>query len=94
MESVTAQIREGRLPEDMLGAIFEGIPYHVIERRQLAFRCACSRDRTEQAIIALGPEEIRSIIAEHETAEISCQFCGQVRSFSREELQRLIGEQH
>lgn len=94
MDSVTAQIREGRLPEDMLGTIFEGIPYRAIERRQLAFRCACSRDRTEQAIIALGPEEIRSIMAEHETVEISCQFCGQVRSFSREELQRLIGEQH
>jgi molecular chaperone Hsp33 len=94
MDSVTTQIREGRLPEDMLRTIFGGIPHQVIERRQLAFRCACSRDRTEQAIIALGPEEIQSIVAEHETVEISCQFCGQVRSFSRGELQRLIEEQH
>lgn len=94
MDSVTAQLREGRLPEDMLELIFEGIPHYIIEKRQLAFRCSCSRERTEQAVIALGEEEIRSIIADHDTVDISCQFCGGVHTFNKGELKRLIEEQH
>jgi molecular chaperone Hsp33 len=94
MDSVTAQIREGRLPEDILETILEDMPHYAMEKRQLSFTCSCSRERTEQAVIALGPAEIRKIMAEQETVDIACQFCREVRTFSREELQRLIDEQH
>lgn len=94
MDSVTAQLRDGRLPEDILELILQGIPHYIIEKRQLAFRCSCSRERTEQAVIALGAEEIRNIISDRESVDISCQFCGAVHTFSREELKRLIEEQH
>jgi molecular chaperone Hsp33 len=92
MESVTAQIREGKLPEDMLKTIFGGIPYRVIEEKKLFYRCSCSRERIEQAIITLGPDEIRHIIEGRETVEISCQFCGKTYVFQQEELAGLLGE--
>ncbi|OPZ27096.1 MAG: 33 kDa chaperonin [Deltaproteobacteria bacterium ADurb.BinA179] len=94
MDSVTAQLRDGRLPEDILELILQDIPHYIIENRQLAFRCSCSRERTEQAVIALGAEEIRNIISDRESVDISCQLCGAVHTFSREELKRLIEEQH
>jgi molecular chaperone Hsp33 len=92
MGGVTAQIREGRLPEDMLKAIFDDIPYHAIEERKLFYSCSCTRERIEQAIITLGPDEIRHIIEGQETVEISCQFCNKTYRFERGELSRLLGE--
>jgi molecular chaperone Hsp33 len=92
MGSVTAQIREGNLPEDMLKTIFDGIPYRVIEERSLFFRCSCSRRRIEQAIITLGPDEIRHIIEGQETVEVTCQFCGKTYAFPREDLASMLEE--
>ncbi len=92
MESVTTQIREGRLPEDILKTIFDGIPCHVIEERPLFYQCSCSRDRIEQAIITLGADEIRHIIEGRETVEISCQFCGTTYAFPREDLEHMLEE--
>lgn len=94
MDSITAQIRDGKLPEDILGAIFDGISYQVIERRGLGFQCSCSRERIEQAVIALGPREMRNLAEGSETLDISCQFCGQVYTFSRQDIRRLLDEQH
>ncbi|MFY9398324.1 MAG: Hsp33 family molecular chaperone HslO [Desulfomonilia bacterium] len=94
MDSVTAQIRDGKLPEDILGTIFEGIPFQVIEKRGLAFRCSCSRERIEQAVISLGRREMEKLSEGSETLDISCQFCGRVYTFSRQDIQRLLKEQH
>lgn len=94
MESVTSQIREGKLPEDILKTIFDAIPHYVIEKRDLLFACSCSRDRIEQAIITLGPEEIRTIIADQDKVDIDCQFCGKGYVFTKGELERLLGEMH
>jgi molecular chaperone Hsp33 len=94
MESVTSQIREGRLPEDILKTIFDAVPYYAIEKRGLAFACSCSRERIEQAIITLGPEEIRNIIAGQDTVDIDCQFCGKSFVFTKRELERLLEEMH
>ncbi len=92
MDSVTSQIREGKLPEDLLKAIFDDIPYHVIEKRYLAFVCSCSRERIEQAITTLGRDEIGKIIAEQGTVDVSCQFCNKNYIFSREELEKMLEE--
>lgn len=94
MVSVTLQIREGKSPEDMLKTIFGTIPHYVIEKRELAFVCSCSRERIEQAIITLGPEEIRKIIADKDAVDIDCQFCGKSYVFTEKELERLLEEMH
>lgn len=92
MGNVTGLIREGKLPTDMLRMIFGNIPYRIIEERRLFFRCTCSRERIEQAIITLGADEIRHLIEGQETVVVSCQFCGTTHRFSREELARIAGE--
>jgi molecular chaperone Hsp33 len=46
----------------------------------------------KQAIVALGPEEIRHIIEGRESVEISCQFCNRTYTFRKPELSRLLEE--
>ena len=92
MDSVTSQIREGKLPEDLLQTIFDDVPYHIIEKRDLTFMCSCSRERIEQAIITLGSDEIRNIIADQGAVDVTCQFCSKNYIFSKEELEQMLTE--
>lgn len=92
MGFVTELLRDGMGPEDLLEFLFEGIPCHTIEKRPLALRCSCRRERTEEALICLGKEELTSLANEKERTEVVCQFCGERYLFSREELKRLAKE--
>lgn len=94
MPPVTEQLREGRLPEDILDGIFSGIPCRTIEKKDLSFRCSCSRARVEQALVTLGAEEIESIIREKEEIDVGCHFCRQQYIFNKYELERLLHEIH
>jgi molecular chaperone Hsp33 len=86
---ITHLLREGKTPEDMLAIIFEGIPYDTLEKRAIAFRCSCGREKIERALISLGREELSSMIEKQEGAEVKCEFCRKVYNFSHEELNLL-----
>ncbi len=90
IRSVTDVLREGKTPEDLLGMIFEGIPYKTLEKKGLSFRCTCSRDRIERVLISLGCGELRHLMEEIGEAEVTCEFCRTPYRFSRDELEQLI----
>lgn len=94
LPTVTEMLRGGRNPEKILELIFGDIPIEVLEKRELAFLCSCSRERVERALLSLGPKEIRSIASGEEQVDVSCEFCGQKYVFSLEELDLLAGEIH
>jgi molecular chaperone Hsp33 len=86
---VTQIIREGKTPEDMLARIFSDIPYHLLGKQDLFFRCTCSKERIERALIALGSDELQGLIAEQEETDVTCEYCLTNYRFSREELEDL-----
>ena len=90
--SVTDLLRQGKTPEDILGMIFSGVPHHFLEKRNLFFRCSCSRERIERVLISLGKEELEKIIAEQGEADVTCEFCRTRYHFTREELEVLQEE--
>lgn len=92
MPTLTSLLREGATPETLLENLFQGIPYRTLENRVLAFRCRCSREKIERAIISLGSAEISSMIADDDMAEVICEFCKESYSLTREDLIRLREE--
>ncbi len=92
MTSVTDLLREGKRPEDILATIFEGIPYDLLEKREIAYKCNCSRERVEAALISLGPEEISNLLMEKGGVDVKCEFCRAVYEFSTEDLNRILLE--
>lgn len=82
------------LAEDGLEAVFEqvlkGIEHHMVGEDEVGYRCYCSRDRVEQAILSAGEEELKSMIAEGKPVDVSCQFCDAVYSFSPADMQALL----
>ena len=94
MPPITRQLKDGKTPEELLAAVFDGVPYHTIETRQLSFRCSCSRARIEQALITLGRSQIEEIIRGQEVFDISCHFCNRSYVFRKDHLLRLLNEMH
>ncbi len=86
---VTTLLREGLSPEEILKRIFGSEQVEILEIRPLQYRCRCSRERAERALIAMGPKEIDELIKRGQPAEISCDFCGEKYLFDLEELRRI-----
>ena len=87
---VTELLKADPDPEALLRAALPGLALEVLEKRPIAYRCDCSRERMERALISLGREELRSMIDEQGSAELTCRFCDNVQRFSREELEALL----
>ena len=87
---VTELLRADPDPEALLRAALPGLELEILEKRPIEYRCECSRERMERALISLGREELRSMIDEQGGAELSCRFCGNVQAFSKEELEALL----
>lgn len=83
---VTTMLRDGGTPESILSDLLGGLDFRVMEQMPVAFRCDCSRERVEKALIALGPKEIRSLIAEGKPVTLNCHFCNTDYTFTTEEL--------
>lgn len=84
----TTMIRAGETPETMLARVFDD-DFQVLERSATRFRCPCSRDRAERAIVLLGPAEIDEIMVSQgnrDHADVTCEFCGRSYRFTLDEL--------
>ncbi len=89
---VTSLLREGLSPEEILTKIFGEGEIQILEKRPLEYRCRCSRERVERALVALGPEELKELVRRKEPAKITCDFCGTVYLFEISELEQLLQE--
>lgn len=88
--SVTAALEAGKNPEQMLKALLDGLPMEIVDTMDVQYRCDCSKQRVERAMISLGKKELEEMIAEGKEVEAGCQFCNQKYKFTVEELERLI----
>ena len=76
--------------ESLLRAVRSDVDVEVLERTPVAYRCSCSRDRVERALISMGVEELEDLLAQQGGCELGCQFCDKVYRYSAEELRSLI----
>ena len=69
---------------------FRGMNPVILERTPLEYRCTCSRDRMEKALISLGRKDLQSLINEDEGAELVCHFCHSKFFFTTDELRMML----
>ena len=88
---VTDMIMNKMSAEDIAFAVTDGFDM-VLELNAPSpeYKCNCSRDRMERALISLGKKELSDIIEEQGNAEMTCRFCDNVYEFSKDELISLM----
>jgi len=77
----------------LVGKLFAEDDVRVFRPRPVAFRCGCSRKRTEEVLRLLGEEETRSACEEQGKVEVTCEYCGRKRSFDPVDISRLFAGQ-
>ena len=87
---VTALLQEDDDPEALLRRALSDFELEILERSPIEYRCYCSRERMERALISIGREELRSLLDEKGEAELTCRFCDNVQHFSREDLEAML----
>lgn len=85
-------LHRGKSPEELLELLFAGIPFEILEKRELGFACSCSRERIERVLISMGKKELQSLHREQHGAEVTCEFCGERYRFDEADLERLSAE--
>ena len=88
--SVSALLDKDPDPENLLRTVMSDFDLRILESSEVEYKCYCSRERVERALISLGVEELEGILREQGSCQLTCQFCDAVYEFSAEELQKLI----
>ena len=88
--NVSAILDKDDDPEHMLRQVMSDFDLKILETCPVEYRCYCSRQRVEQALISLGKDELWQILEEQGHCSMTCQFCDAVYDFSGDELKSLI----
>lgn len=89
ISSVTKMLVEGMTPEQICKAVLPSFNIDVLDEMYPEYRCDCSRERVEAALISAGTTELMDM-ANDENTEVRCQFCNQVYNFSSNDILNLI----
>ena len=88
--AVTPMLEQGMTPEDMLGQVCGDLGVVFLETTEVSYKCYCSRQRVEAALISLGRKELQEIADEGESFPVECQFCDTVYTFTPEDIRTLL----
>lgn len=89
VSSVTSMLKEGLSPENILEKLLAGLKPEILDTMPVEFRCDCSKEKVENALVLLDAKEIESIIEEGQPIEVMCHFCNTAYNFSVEELKEI-----
>ena len=90
LPSVTSILDEYHEAEKLIEILMKDIDFKILEKREITYKCNCSREKVEDAIVSVGPREIEEILREDKKAEVSCYFCDKVYNFDESDLERML----
>ena len=88
--AVTPMLEADMTPEDILGQVCGDLGVLFFEPQEVSYKCYCTRERVEGALISLGKQELAEIAAEGKTFPVECQFCDTVYEFTKEDIEKLL----
>ena len=87
--AMTAMLDRDMTLEQIAEAILDGFTVHFLDEAEIGYRCNCSQAKVTRALISLGEGELLQMADEGKPAEITCQFCDRVYTFTPESLRAL-----
>lgn len=90
ISSITDFISKGMSIEEILEFIFEGMNLKILEHIIPEYRCDCSREKVERALISIGKKDLEELYNDNKTEELKCEFCNKSYHFNHEEIGQLM----
>jgi len=79
--------------ELLLHRLYHEEEVRLYDTKPMQFGCSCSRQRTLDAVMSLGSEEIRELLIEQGSVKVDCQFCAEKYEFMEDDLTDMLGDQ-
>ena len=76
-------------PEHLLRTVMSDFELKILETCPVSYKCYCSRQRVERALLSLGADELEGILREQGSCHMTCQFCDAVYDFDRQQLEKI-----
>ena len=74
----------------LLGRLFAEDDLRVFRPRDAVFRCRCSDRRAENVLRLVGQDETLAVLAEQGQVDVTCEYCGQTRTFDEIDIRGLF----
>lgn len=87
---ISSMIRDGYTPLEVLRTVLNGFDIEIIDEHDVEYRCDCSKDRVERALISLGKEELCKLADEQHVTNVKCHFCDKSYDFTSDDLRSMI----
>jgi molecular chaperone Hsp33 len=75
---------------ELLHKIFAEDDVRMYQARSVRFHCRCTQSRVEEVLRFLGEKETRAALEEKGRVDVSCEYCGKVRSFDPVDVSRVF----
>jgi len=89
LEPISTLIDRGMTPEEICRHALKYFELDVLDDAEPEYKCYCSRERVEAALISTGKEELLDM-AKDEKTEVSCQFCDKKYVFNPDDIKMLV----
>lgn len=77
-------------PEVLLHRLYHEDDVRLFEPRPVSFRCSCTTQRVVSMLRMLGHDEVRSIVKERDTVDVTCEFCNKRYTFDAVDAEQVF----
>lgn len=92
LKSISHLVAQGYDAYDLLEKISQGFDVKILEKKEISYRCNCSLEKVKDALISIGPKEIKEIIEEDKKASINCYFCNKDYKLDLKDLEEIYNK--
>ncbi len=92
-KTLRAQDLAGGANHALLHKLFAEDDVRAFKPREARFRCRCTQQKVEEVLRLLGEEETRTACEEQGRVEVTCEYCGRLRTFDVVDVTRVFTEQ-
>jgi molecular chaperone Hsp33 len=82
----------GLEPLEVLRRLYHEETVRVFDPKALRFGCTCSRERIASALMTLGAQELREVLAEQGAIDTQCHFCHTRYHFPVAEVEAMLDD--
>lgn len=90
IDSVTNMLSQGMTPDNIAKIALDGIEIDKLDESEIEYRCNCSKQRVETALISTGIESLKEMEEENKDITVECHFCDKTYVFTPKEIEKLI----
>ncbi len=92
LEPITKMLSDGKTPEEILRLALKNFEVDVLYEQDIAYKCKCSRERTEAALLSIGIEDLKEMAEDEKDTEVCCHFCDKKYIFTKKDLEKIISK--